>query len=182
MPSPVQPRQRKAFTLIELVIVIFLVGLVIALGIQGFEKQEQKPQPLTPLNLKSTLIQNHIFDKEATFMCLNKCKQCYWRDSIEAPFQPYEHPLALGEVTAYILDHDNNLQDIEYDRYDDQKICLLMQFYPNGSSTQLILEDDQRSYFLPALFGEAAAFDSPEEARDHWLETASLVSKSGTFY
>ena len=57
-----------------------------------------------------------------------------------------------------------------------------MDFYNNGSSTQIILENDKESYFLPAYFGEPQAFSSPEEAKEYWLSNSTLASDSGAFY
>jgi hypothetical protein len=57
-----------------------------------------------------------------------------------------------------------------------------MDFYNNGSSTQIILENEKGAYFLPAFFGEAKQFDSPEDAKDYWLERSHLVSSSGEYY
>jgi hypothetical protein len=57
-----------------------------------------------------------------------------------------------------------------------------MDFYNNGSSTQIILKNDKGSYFLPAFFGEPQLFSSPEEAKEYWLRNHVLVSDSGAFY
>jgi hypothetical protein len=57
-----------------------------------------------------------------------------------------------------------------------------MDFYNNGSSTQIILEDDKGAYFLPAFFGEPKRFDSPDDAKTYWLEKSHSVSNSGEYY
>jgi len=57
-----------------------------------------------------------------------------------------------------------------------------MDFYNNGSSTQIILKDKKASYFLPSFFGEAKKFDSPEDAKEYWLEKSNRVSDSGAYY
>jgi hypothetical protein len=57
-----------------------------------------------------------------------------------------------------------------------------MNFYPNGSSTQIILENEDGAYFLPAYLAEAKVFESPEDARDYWLKHSELVSDNGEFY
>jgi hypothetical protein len=57
-----------------------------------------------------------------------------------------------------------------------------MNFYPNGSSTQIILENENGAYFLPAYLAEPKVFESPEDARDYWLKYSELVSDNGEFY
>jgi hypothetical protein len=104
------------------------------------------------------------------------------RKNISSSFEAYENKIDLSNVKAYTLDAEDSLMKIEYERYNDQKICLVMDFYANGSSTQIILEDEENAYFLPAYFGKAKKFDSPEDAKDYWLEKSHLVSNAGEFY
>jgi len=173
---------RKAFSLMELLIVIFIISLVYYLGFSGVELGKQKPKALTPMNLKQSIVNSNLFSSHATLMCINKCKQCYLRKSISSSFEAYENKINLSDIKAYTLDATDSLIQIEYERYDDKKICLVMDFYANGSSTQIILEDEENSYFLPAFFGKAKKFDSPEDAKEYWLEKSQLVSNSGDFY
>jgi prepilin-type N-terminal cleavage/methylation domain-containing protein len=174
--------QRKAFSLMELLIVIFIISLVYYLGFSGVELGKQKPKALTPMNLKETITKSNLFSSHATLLCVNKCKKCYMRKNISSSFEAYENKIDLSNVKAYTLDAEDSLMKIEYERYNDQKICLVMDFYANGSSTQIILEDEENAYFLPAYFGKAKKFDSPEDAKDYWLEKSHLVSNAGEFY
>jgi len=173
---------RKAFSLIELLIVILIISIVYFLGFSSFEKQTEKVQVLTPLNLKSTLIKSELFQKESTLICINDCKNCYLRAEINSPFQAYDQKIDLKGTEAYTLDANNALQKMEYGRYKDKKICLKLDFYNNGSSTQIILKQKGKVYFLPAFFGEAKEVDSIDEAKDLWLSDQKLVSNSGDFY
>lgn len=172
----------KGFSLIELLIVILIISIVYFLGFEGIEIGKKKPKPLTPLNLKSTIVSSEFFGEQATLLCINKCRNCYLRSDISSGFEEYTSPIDLSNIKAYTLDKDDALTPIEYERYQDKKICLIMDFYSNGSSTQIILEDDQKSYFLPAFFGEPKAFSSPQEAKEHWLRNSTSVADSGDFY
>ena len=174
-------RQKKGFSLMELLIVIFIISLVYYLGFSGVELGKQRPKALTPMNLKETIVSSKLFSKDATLVCVNKCTKCYMRQGI-ASFQPYESKIDLKNIKAYTIDDTDSLQRIEYGRYKDQKICLMIDFYANGSSTPIILKDDKESYFLPSFFGEAKKFESVEEAKDYWLEKSHLVSNEGEFY
>lgn len=172
----------KGFSLIELLIVILIISIVYFLGFEGIEIGKQKPKALTPLTLKSTIVSSEHFNGQATLLCINKCQTCYLRSDISSGFEEYTGPIDLGELKAYTLDRDDALIPVEYERYQDKKICLIMDFYNNGSSTQIILEDDEKSYFLPAFFGETKTFSSPEEAKEYWLRNSTAVANSGEFY
>ncbi|MDQ7086267.1 MAG: prepilin-type N-terminal cleavage/methylation domain-containing protein [Sulfurovum sp.] len=174
--------RRKGFTLIELLIVILIVGMVYMLGFSDIEMGEKHTQALTPLNLKSVITTSESFQGQVSLLCTNKCTKCYLRRSIASPYADYESGINLTGIKAYTIDNNDALVPIEYERYKDQKICLKIDFYPNGSSTQIILEDTQGSYFLPSYFDDATGFDSIEDAKEHWLTYAELVSNNGAFY
>jgi prepilin-type N-terminal cleavage/methylation domain-containing protein len=173
---------RKGFTLIELLLVIFILGLIYSLGLSGVELGKKKPKALSPLNLKSIINTNKKFLGESTLMCLDKCKSCYLRKGLSSPFKAYSDGINLTGIKAYTLDERESLKELEYGRYKDKKICLIIDFYKNGSSTPIILQDKEKAYFLPAFFGEAKAFDSPEDAKEYWMKDISKVANSGGFY
>ncbi|HEY9128433.1 MAG TPA: prepilin-type N-terminal cleavage/methylation domain-containing protein [Sulfurovum sp.] len=173
---------RKGFSLLELLIVILLVSVVYFLGFEGFEIGKKKPQALSPLNLKSNIVSSEQFTGKGTLVCIDECRSCYFSEGISSEFEEYSSPIDLTKIEAYTIDRQESLVQIEYGRFDDKKICLVMDFYKNGSSTQIILKNEEGSYFLPAFFGEAERFSSLEEAKDHWLKNTTLVSDSGEYY
>lgn len=148
----------------------------------GMEVHKSKPKALSPLNLTAHIRTSLGQNVEATLLCLNKCQTCFIRSGINTPYKEYPGPLALGEIKAYVLDADDILQEIEYERYDDQKICLKMAFYPNGSATQIILKNETGTYFLPAYLEPAQTFDSLSDAREYWVNRSQLLSDQGDYY
>lgn len=175
-------RIRKGFTLIELLVVILIVSLVYFLGLDGVVIGKKKPKALTPLNLKLTIVSSKEFSGRQTLLCLNDCRTCFIRQGLGSPYKEYNNAINLSNIKAYAVDASNSLVRIEYERYDDKKICLKIDFYPNGSSTKIILEDKQGAYFLPAYFADAKKFESPEDAGDYWLKNTQLVADNGEFY
>jgi len=172
----------KGFSLIELLIVIGVIGTVYAIGLSTFKLNKPKAKALTPLNLKKSIVHSKSFQGQATLLCVDKCKKCYLRKDISSSFQAYTNKIDLTGIKAYTIDERDSLRKIEYERFNDKKICLIMDFYNNGSSTQIILENKEGAYFLPAFFGEAKKFDSPDDAKEYWLKKSHLVSNSGDFY
>ena len=173
---------RRAFSLLELLVVIVIVSIVYFLGFNGVEKSENRPRALTALNLKTTIQNSELFRGKATLICINRCKNCYLRTDISSPFEAYENNIDLTGTKIYTLDAQESLFQVEGGRYQDKKICLEMNFYQNGSSTQMILENKHGIYFLPAFFGEPKKVDSLEEAKELWLKNNKLAANSGDFY
>ena len=127
-------------------------------------------------------MRSDIFTNEATLLCIDKCRSCYLRKGLHSDFQAYEHRIDLKDTQAYTLDERESLIRMEYGRYQDRNICLLLHFYKNGSSTQIILKNDSGIYFLPAFFEAPQKVDSLEDAKDLWLKNSDLASNSGDFY
>jgi len=173
---------RRGFSLVELLIVIMIVGIIYAAGFSGVNYEKPKLKPLTPLNIKDNIIKSEFYNGRTTLMCLDKCKKCYLRQGINSKFSPYSSSIQLDNVIAYTLDSKDSLYEIEYERFNDKPICLVIDFYNNGSSTQLILKDDKGAYFLPAYFGEAKKFDSIDDAKTYWVKSSEAVSDSGGYY
>ncbi|UPT77577.1 prepilin-type N-terminal cleavage/methylation domain-containing protein [Sulfurovum sp. XGS-02] len=182
MPTIKRYNVSKGFSLLELLIVILIISMVYFLGFEGVEIGKQKPKALTPLNLKSNIISSELYSGEGTLLCIDQCRSCYFRPDLSSPFGEYTSPVDLTNIQAYTLDSYEALTPIEYGRYQDQQICLIMDFFKNGSSTQIILKNSEESYFLPAFFGEPQRFSTPEEAKKYWLRNTTLASDSGAFY
>jgi prepilin-type N-terminal cleavage/methylation domain-containing protein len=173
---------RNGFTLVELLIVILLVSLIYFIGFSSIKLDKKKPKALTPLNLKQSISLSTNKREKTTLMCIDSCKTCLLRPSLIAPYQPYSSKINLSNITAYTIDSQNMLNEINYARYKDKRVCLKMNFYPNGSSTQIILKNDFGTYFLPAYFDNPKRFDSLEDAKEYWLKNTMLVSDNGDFY
>jgi len=181
MPNP-RDKMHKGFSLIELLIVIIIISLVYFLGFSGIEKSSSKAKALTPLNLKSSIMKSELFQGEGTLVCIDECRSCYFRKDVNTPFEAYENSIDLHKTEAYTLNAQDALLKMDYGRYQDEKICLVLHFYPNGSSTQIILKQQDDVYFLPAFFGEPQKVDTVEEAKELWLKNNRLVKNSGEFY
>jgi len=173
---------KRGFSLMELLLVIFIISIVYFLGFSGVEKREKQEPAITPLTLKKTIMNSALFQGEGTFLCIDDCTSCYFRKDIASPFEAYEGKLGLSKLKAYIINAEDSLHRMEYGRYQDNKICLVFHISPNGSSTQLILDTEDGTYFLPAYFGEPQKMTSVEAARDLWLKNTQVLSGQGDFY
>jgi prepilin-type N-terminal cleavage/methylation domain-containing protein len=176
------PQLRKGFTLLELMIVVFLIVMIYALVFTYFSEEEKRPEALTPLTLKSALVEAGMINGHTTLLCTDECRRCYLRQGINGSFELYENRIDLQDAELYLLDADRELSLAEYGRYNDKKICLKLDFYPNGSSTKAVLKTPAGIFYLPAYFGKPREINSLEEAKELWLKDTELVSHTGDFY
>jgi len=168
------------FSLIELLLVIFIVSLVYFLGFSTVKKAKETSKVLSPETFKSVITQNGT--KEGTLICTEHCSQCYFRKKINTPFEPYSGKLNLKGMTVYTLDAQEMLVQEEPGQYQHEKICLHVHFYANGSSTPLVVKKDEKIYFLPSFFGGPQEVASLEEAKKLWIKDAEKLRGSGVIY
>ena len=176
------PNFSKAFTLIELIIVILIISLVGFMVFSEVVKQEQKVDTLKISNLSSTLRSLFQSDEDIEFFCIEKSTDCYIAKG--ANISPYEGNIAFGTaLTIYKMDKDNHLVPIEeFGRIKDKKITFRYTLYANGSSTKMVLENNQGLYYFPSYFGEAQEVEDLEEAKELWTKPQYNIKDSGNYY
>ncbi len=173
-------RLRRGFTLLELIVVVFIISLVYSLVFSNLQKKKDKPKVLTPLNLKDNVFK--LIHGEGEFFCILKCKECYYSQSNSTNIKRFQGQLALGELEVYILDADDNFQKIEYGRVDDERLCIRYNIYPNKSSSKMVIKNKTGVFYIPSYFGESQKVTDFDEAKEIWLKYSDKVSSMGDFY
>jgi prepilin-type N-terminal cleavage/methylation domain-containing protein len=69
---------RKAFSLLELLIVVVIIGVVYTLVIPNFESLKEKKQALTLGSLKAFL-GTIPHERRVDFYCIDECRECFIR-------------------------------------------------------------------------------------------------------
>ena len=172
--------QRRAFSLLELLIVIAVISLSYMLVFSSMQRTENKPEVLGVENLKSTLGEQGLIYTDSELFCLDKCQKCYLYQDGETT--EYEGGLVLGDLTVYRMGEDEKLEKVDFGRYQDHPVCLRFALHHNGSSSQMVIRNKTGIYYLPVLFGEAIKTASLEEAEALWLKYTDLLADSGEFY
>ena len=170
---------RKAFSLLELIIVVMIISISYMLVFSSMQKESKAPKALTPLNLKSSLLDSNLTGIKE-FICVNNFKECFiYQNGVAIP---YVNKISLKDISVYKIDEEDNSHKVDYGRYNDNKISLRFSIYSNNSSTQMIIKQNKNFFYLPTYFGEVKKVSSLDEAKKLWIENTELVSNSGDFY
>ncbi|MBD3792589.1 MAG: prepilin-type N-terminal cleavage/methylation domain-containing protein [Campylobacterales bacterium] len=182
MTASFSSNQHKAFTLIELMIVILIISLMGFFVFSEVKKQEEKKEVIDPTGLVSSLRKTFANNSEFEFLCIHKSTECYVAQGAE--LISYAGTIKLGrDLEFYSMDDNDHLVQIEeFGRIKDEKVTLRMQFYANGSNTQAILANDEGVYFIPAYFGESKKVESLDEAQELWIKEDFDLGDSGRYY
>ena len=182
MQVDLSPKERKAFTLIELIIVILIISLTGFLLFSEIRKHEEKAEVLDPTTLPIALRKAFSENQEIELFCIKKTTQCYTVQGSD--ISSYEGLVQLGtNVETYKVDENNQLIKIdEMGRIEDEKITFRFALHANGSSTQMVIANDQGIYYLPSYFGEAQKVESLDEAQELWIKEEFDLGDKGNYY
>jgi hypothetical protein len=88
----------------------------------------------------------------------------------------------IKETYVYIVDRRDNPQKVDFGRLDDHPICLRYKHYSNGSTTQIILESEEKFFYFPSYFGEISIHESAEDAAQAWVGDTKVLTSKGNYY
>ena len=175
-------RTAKAFTLLELIVVVFIISIVGSIMFSSAINEERKTEDLNPSTLPKTFKNAFKDQGDVELFCVKKCTECYVMKN--GQISPYDGGIKFGKnVEIHTLDQDDHFvhQD-ELGRLKDEKISFRFHLYPNGSTTQMVISNDQGIYFLPSFFGKAKKVEDMDEAKDLWIKSKYDLKDSSSFY
>ncbi len=156
--------QKKAFTLIELLLVVVIIGVIYGLVINSMKKITNREDSLDfkslPSFVKTFHHQNHV-----AFVCTDNCKTCAL----------YADGEKVKEIDAFMakervlrfwrFDADQGMQELRFTPIFDEDdrefdVCFRYEIYEDGSSSEMIIETQKESYDYRGLFHPVAAYAS----------------------
>ena len=169
--------QKKAFTLIELLIVIVLIGILYTLAIGSFESLKEKRSSLTLATLKEYLHdKNHT--KSSAMLCLDECLECdiYVDDKkvetldafLDDSVRVYRYDPSYGYIAK-----DSGVYFNEEDV--DEDICFAYKLQRNGVGDQVLVEFEDKFYDFSSYFEDVQIYDSIAEAMEIKEEMQGVV-------
>lgn len=172
---------RRAFSLIELIIVIAVIGTVYYLGFHGF-KTVTAPPPVSLETLPKILRENPIFQKGGTLLCPNRCEACYFRSDPSQPFEKLSMRFALRHPVRYEILPDLRLRKVSNGRYDDTPICFSLTLHRNGFFSPTVVKTSKGYFLLGGFSPKVLRFDSLSEIKEKFSKLRSILEHGGDFY
>lgn len=170
------------FSLLELIVVVLIVSLIGFLVFSSAIKQQKRTEDLGPITLQKTFRQAFKGQGDVELFCINKSTECYVVKG--GAITAYENGVKFGKnLEVHFVDKDNRLVQVdEFGRIKDKKISFRYHLYPNGSTTQMIISNDQGIYYLPSYFSKAQKVADLEEAKALWVKEQYDLGDSGSYY
>ena len=161
---------KKAFTLIELLIVVVIIGVVYGLVIGSMKKLNNKEKHLDfkslPKFVESFYQRNHV-----AFVCTDNCRECmlyvdgkplkkvdaFMRDERQLRFWHYDANIGVQELRfTPLFDEDER----EFD------VCFRYEMFEDGSSSEMIIETKKQSYLYRGPLSEVMSYPQLQDVED----------------
>lgn len=164
--------KRSAFSLIELLIVVLIVGIVYTLSVSNFESLKEERVKPTLLNLKSFL-DNLDKKSDAELICLDECKSCsvYIDGEFDENISEFYEDFFDSEPKLYRYDSNYGLVSLENRVYfntegTQEEICFSLGVNKNGVSEQVIVEYKDKFYDFSPYFTNTQIYSSASELNE----------------
>lgn len=169
-------KKQAGFTLFELLLVVFLVGIFYTISINTL--QNKKTETVKTSNLKEFL-STYKPKKLSSLICFDNCKECVvLKDTKEV----YREANSFTSDSVEVLDFDGELKKIEFPKfYYDGKfkdVCLRFDLFGNGGNSSFIIKDNDKFTFYETYFNNMKTFDSEDDVVDFMSKKRDFIPTS----
>ena len=159
---------RKAFSLIELMIVIVIMGIIYTLSINGFKKISEKSSQVNLGTLKEYLIR--LKPKEsAKIFCLDDCSECgIYVDKIKiATLDDFLDSSVKVYQYEYFQGVQEKMQEVYFNEDDVQEdVCFSYEVNARGVGDQVFVEFKKTVYDFTNYFEGTKKYESIQDVID----------------
>ena len=162
-------KQRHAFTLFELMIVVVIIGVVYSL-VLGRMNPKQHMKIVKLESLRDTLTQYHKEGERLELVLYDKCKKIalFINNELQEEMKVNIAPTLFTDVEVFKSDPFGHERKINFmPRVIDNRlepICFAYTIFPNGSGSNFIIKKQEQYYVFPPYFEDVNITDSMEEA------------------
>lgn len=164
--------KRGAFSLIELLIVVMIMGVVYTLAVNSFQNIGQKPTKVSLKNLKEYL-QSLEHEKSVEFLCLDDCKSCnvFVDDKLVKELKGSFDNFIDDSIRVYRYDSYQGLQrttqKVYFNSEDvEEDVCFSYTIDSQDIGEQVFIEYQKKVYDYSSYFGKTKVFNSLSDVID----------------
>lgn len=160
--------KRRAFSLIELLIVVLIVGVVYTLSISKLQKVGAESQLLSLQTLKKFLF-SQKFEQSAKFLCIENCSDCFLLldgKKVIKNKKNFENFLD-DSVEIFQYNHLSGFSESELEVYFnkegiEENVCFSYTIDKRGYGDQFYIRFHEKVYDFTSPFYDTKVYDSLE--------------------
>jgi len=158
--------KREAFSLIELMIVIVIMGVVYTLSVNNFKKISEESSSVNLGNLKEYLISLKA-KKNAKILCLDDCSSCdiLVDGEKKAVLEDFLDESVLVYRYEYLTGVQERMKEVYFNEDDVQEdVCFSYSVDSKGVGEQVLVEFKTKVYDFTNYFDATKKYESMQEA------------------
>ena len=169
---------KSAFSLMELMLVVVIIGVVYAMALSSFKVPDTKDlDTITLLTLPKYLRDNFAL-QDAKLVCFEPCGKC--RILVDDEWQEKELELFdSSEVSSYTLDKEGFTIESEYAPHDKEdaykKACFILHKRINDAIEPLILKAENKFIYYKAAYEEVKYYKSLSAIEDEYKNAIDMI-------
>ncbi len=178
-------RVSRAFSLIEIIVVISLLGIIFSLVLSSFVSKKKDVKLLTIVDIPSYVYDLLANDDATLYVYGKKCD----KSIIKSQGGAYEELPTFGYTQEYrVLQRDinNDIKDVEYDDVFIAKkrehTCLKIEFENRRFLDKFIVASEKKQYLFSPLFQEVESFDNLEKAKERYNSEELYPKNTDEYY
>jgi len=158
---------KKAFSLIELMIVIVIIGVVYTLAITKLQTVGETKEEPTLANLKEYLLSYMKEDvKNVKLLCLDDCSECdiYADDSKVATLKNFLDSSVMTYRYDFLQGAQETQEAVYFNKEDVQEsVCFSLNVNRNRVADQVLVAFKDKVYDYTPYFEKTGVYDSLED-------------------
>jgi len=157
---------KKAFSLIELMIVIVIMGVIYTLSVTSFNQKSEEFKKVTLLNLKE-FMQNQKYEKSVRLLCLDDCRSCdFFVDGVKSKtFEDFLDDSVRVYRYEFLSATREVLKDVYFNEEDVQEdVCFSYSIDKQGVGDQVLVEFKESVYDFTTYLTPTKKYTSLESA------------------
>ncbi|MBA3026564.1 MAG: type II secretion system protein [Sulfurimonas sp.] len=158
--------KRAAFSLIELMIVVMIMGVVYSLSINGLQRSAKGAENVTLMNLKNYMLSLE-YEKNVRLLCLDECESC--DILVDGVKQETLEKFLDKSVKTYRYEFLQGVHEVKHELYFNQEnveedVCFSYSIDKQGVGEQVLVEYKKAVYDFTPYFSSTIKYASIQEA------------------
>ena len=175
--------KREAFSLIELLIVVLIIGIVYTLAVSSFQKVGEESTKVSLKNLREYL-QSINHDDSVRFLCLDDCKSCniFVDDRLVEELKGSFDNFLDDSIEVYRYDFYQGLQQVSTKIYFnseevEEDVCFSYTLDKKGVGGQVFIKYKKKVYDYTSYLGKTPVYNSLADLVDEKEDKMTEVIK-----
>ncbi len=177
--------QVKAFSLMELIVVILLLGIIFSLILTNFNTKKNTAKIPDLADLQHRLQKLNLQENSVFYIYGNQCDKNLIKNDLET----YDNPIKISfdkESQTYELDNDAKISVVDFGdetiEKKEQHICFKLNLAKGKFTNKYILKSNHKIFLFQPFFQQIKTYDTLEQAKEAYRQNDLIPLSEDDYY